>query len=287
MNKIKATKYIAAAAVATALSLAAIAPAFAQTNTPPPAPQAGQPGTRWQGRGGPGMGNGMMKMQPGIFGTVASVNGTTLVVLGRALGVGTTGAPGQMQMTATTTFSVNAANATVYKNNATSTLSSVVSGDRVFVQGTVSGTSVTATVIRDGIPARGSGMMNRGPNSANGQSGIPSIKGNGQPVVAGTVSSIAGNSITITTSSNTTFTVNASTATVTKNGTAATASSVAVGDYIVVQGTVNGSTVSAATIIDGQKTIGGGQNTNSNSGPAVHMGFMGSIGNFFKHIFGF
>ena len=80
--------------------------------------------------------------------------------------------------TTATTYTVDASSATVTKNGAASTVSAIAVGDTVMVQGTVSGTNVTAKTIRDGV----------------GQ-GQPAIQGNGQPVVAGTVTAINGNSV--------------------------------------------------------------------------------------------
>jgi hypothetical protein len=92
------------------------------------------------------MGRGMFN---GVFGTVASVDGTELTVTGRN---GTS--------TATTTFNVDASNAKIMKGSATSTasISDIAVGDHVSVQGTVSGTSVSATMIFDGKMG-GLGMM--------------------------------------------------------------------------------------------------------------------------------
>ena len=124
-------KYILAVATLTtlgALALSAI-PAFAQSTTSNSAPNAQHAG--WSGRGGAG------KMTPpAVFGTVSVINGTTLSVTSKA---------------SKNSFTVDASNATVMKNNATSTLGSVTVGDTVVVMGTVSGTNVTATSIRDGV----------------------------------------------------------------------------------------------------------------------------------------
>jgi hypothetical protein len=296
-------KYIGAAAIATALIAVAALPAFAQTQT-------NQNSGPWQGRG-PGMmaGNaamgrsgrpGLGNMMPGISGTVSSISGTTLVVDGRAFGgpkpTTTTNSVGTKYIMATTTYSVDATNATVYKNNATSTLSSVAVGDRVFVQGTVSGTSVAATSIRDGLMMFGHGNGTTGKSNTpgtmmnGGQNQTPPIKGNGQPVVAGTVSTVSGTSVVITTLSNTSYTVDVSSTTVNKNGTPGTASSIAVGDYVVVQGTVNGSSVTASSVIDSQTPPANSSAPDNNlSKPAggYGMGFFGSIGGFFKKLFGF
>ena len=170
------------------------------------------------------------------------------------------------------------------KNNATSTLSSIAIGDTVVVQGTVSGTNVTATTIRDGVMMRtpGAGMgMGRG----NYASSTSPITGNGEPVVAGKVTSINGTTLAITNASNVSYTVDASNAKIVKGGTTGTAtiSNIAVGDQVVVQGTVSGSSVTATSVID---QVGGGANAPPNGAPGA-KGFFGSIGSFFSHLFGF
>lgn len=80
-------------------------------------------------------GRGMHGKGPGVVGTVSAVNGSTITVTGKD-GV---------------SYTVNAGSASV-KKVITGTLSDVVIGDTIGVQGTVSGTSVTATTIMDGIP---------------------------------------------------------------------------------------------------------------------------------------
>jgi hypothetical protein len=181
------------------------------------------------------------------------------------------------------------------KNNATSTLSSVAVGDKVFVQGTISGTSVTATAIRDGLGMRGRGpggpgfMASSTAERGQGQDKTLPIKGNGQPVVAGTVSSISGSSVVITTLSSITYTIDASNATVDRNGSASTVSAIVVGDYIVAQGAVNGTSVTASSIIDNQarsKPASGTTGTGMRP-QGGNQGFFGSIGGWFKNLFGF
>ena len=94
---------------------------FAQSNAVSAAgmPVGFGPGHMGGGRGG------MMGMRPGVFGTVSAVNGTTITVSGRT-GFGST--------TPAVTYTVNASNATLKKNNATSTVSSIAVGDTVMVK---------------------------------------------------------------------------------------------------------------------------------------------------------
>lgn len=114
-------------------SLALAAPAFAQNN------QDNKPG--W-GFGRMGGHMGLEMRRNGVFGTVASINGNTLTVTAKGWSKDKTS-------TTSTTYAVDATNATVNKNGATSTLASVVVGDNVVIQGAFSGTNVTASSIID------------------------------------------------------------------------------------------------------------------------------------------
>lgn len=174
-------------------------------------------------------GGGRGAVRPGVFGTVAAVSGNTITVQSRGFG----------QNSTQTTYTVDATNAKVTKNNAASSVSGIAVGDTIMVQGTISGTNVTATSIRDGVGVGANGFGN----------------GNG---ISGKVASINGNTLTVTgktgfnrTATTATYTVDASNATVTKNGTSSSVSNIAVGDTIMVQGTVSGTSVTAKTIRDG------------------------------------
>lgn len=253
-------------AMATFGSLALAVPVFAENAGQPPA-------GRGNGRGimmGRGLKNGL-----GIFGTVGSITGETLTITTKAK-------PNANGAAATSViYTVDATNATVTKNGTTGAvgnLSGVAVGDTIVVQGTVNGTNVVAKKIRDGAPGQGQkGMM-------------PIIQGNGQPVVAGKVSAISGNTITISNASNVTYSIDATNSKFVVAGVATPAiSNVAVGDSVVAQGTVNGTNVVATTVIDQKPRPANATETeNDNSKPQGFMGgMMGGIGNFFKHMFGF
>ena len=224
---------------------------------------------RMMGRGGPG------KMS-GIVGTVASVSGSTLTVTARY---------GMMNNVGTSTgitYTVNAAGATVFKNGATSTVASILVGDSVSVNGTVTGTSVVAKTIRDGvIPGKRIGNGNE-TNEQPKTPPTPLIIGNGQPVIGGKVASTTGNSITITNASNVTYTVDATNAKIQKGNALTTISSISVGDTVVVQGSVNGTAVVASSIIDQTKAVTSGTST-----VPASVGFFGGIRGFFSKLFGF
>ena len=171
-------------------------------------------------------------MMPGIFGKVTAVSGTTITVLG--------GRPSGTQ----TIYTVNAANAVVIKNATTSSVGSIVVGDAVLVQGTVSVTSVTATRILDGTPlVRGKFMMGGRGNEATGtldfENGTSSRAGEGRGMMR-------------------------------PSGTPPFASGTFPGDN-------HGSGRFGTSTATGTPEQSAGQ---------AHMGFFGSIGNFFGHMFG-
>lgn len=252
----------------------------------PPMHPAGQVGEM---RGGGGM-------PPVAVGTVSAINGSTLTVVGHqgfgfgAMGRGMGSTTARAAISATTTFAVDATNAVVKKGNASATttgISSILVGDTVLIQGTISGTNITATMIRDGIlpPPRSMGMGrgqkgdNKGGDYKMGSSS-PLIEGNGQPVIAGTVSSVNTSTIVITNKSNVSYTIDATNAKILgagKNQNALTIADIKTGDAIVVQGTINGTSVTAATILEGQAKASG----------QPQRGFFGGVGQFFIHLFGF
>lgn len=225
-----------------------------------------------------GQGNsGGQRMGQGVFGTVASVNGTTLTVTAK---FGMNGAT-------STVYTIDASNATVTKNGTSSSVSDINVGDMVMVQGTVSGTNVTATKINDGI---GGGFGGRGvipPHSTS----TSVITGNGEPVIGGTVTAINGDTLTVTNKSNVTYTVDVTSATVEKGHASSSVSSIAVGDNVLIQGTVNGNSVTATSIIDSGSsttTNAGGNGNGNHSGIFGGIGnILGGIGGIFHKIFGF
>ncbi len=132
----KNTVVRAAGTMGIAAALLMSGTAFAQT-----------PGQGWSGRAGTGMhrpANGMMGTRPAVVGTVSAITGDSLTVTSKGFGKNASTTPA-------TAYVVDATNATVFKNNATSSVSAIVVGDTVAVQGSVSGTAVTATTIRDGL----------------------------------------------------------------------------------------------------------------------------------------
>jgi len=273
-------KYLSlAAAVGLAASLTLVLPVLAATSV------AG--GQGWGGSGGMHRGSGM-----GVFGTVSAVSGNTLTVTEKMR-------PNETS-TVATVYTVDASSAKIYKDSATSTvsISSIATGDTVMVQGAVSGSNVTATVIRDGAERMMGGDMPGGKGFGHGTSTNPNpevtsaIKGNGEPVIGGSVTAINGASLTVTNASNVTYTIDATSATIVKNGTSSSISSIATGDSVIVQGTVNGTAVTASSVID-QGVKGNPSSPNASSSNESHGGgfgfggIFGAIGGFFQHLFGF
>ncbi len=240
-----------------------------------------------QGNGGPGgfgarMGRPTM-MKPAVSGTVTSISGNSITITN----TGHKGRPGSAStaVTAVTTpitYTIDATNAVVKKDNATSTVSSIIVGDMIMVQGTVSGTNVVATSIRDNNKIGNPGDIGMRKSTST----PPAFTGNGQPIVAGKIVTVSGSSLTVTTASNLTYTVDATNAKILKGPDTIAVGSLTVGDTVVIQGSINGSSVTASTIMD--RSAVSPVNTPANPGnKAQGGGFFGGIGKFFMSMFGF
>lgn len=248
-----------------AMGIVSITPVFAQT-TNTNANGNAQSSDIHRGEGfGWGSKN---RIQPGVLGTVSAVSGNTITVTSKFRPRGNSSSTS----TTATTYTVDASKATVTKNGASSSVSNIAVGDTIMVQGTVSGTNVAATSIRDNTP----GQKSQKPENQN-----PIVQGNGQPIVSGNVTSVSGNTITITNKSNVTYMIDATNAVIKKGSATSTLSGISTGDSLIVQGTVNGNSVTASSIIDTGAMAG-----NSNSSKP-HPGFLGGIFGFFQHLFGF
>ena len=276
MNK---NKYLGALAIIVTLAAAgSAAHVHAQTMS---ASATAAPTAPWQndGEGHRGMGMDHQGMRPTAFGTVSSINGSTITI--NSVNPTTSVA---------TTYTVDATNAKIMKNRTAGTISSIATGDTIMVMGTLNGTNITATSINDGMMMRGAGMGMKGDRPMGTATGTMQMmpQGNGQPIVGGTVTSVSGSTITITNTSNATFTIDATNATINKRGVStATVSNIAVGDSIMVQGAVNGQNVTAHSVMDNgvaQTTTAPGA---PEAQPQAHTSFIGRVGGFFKHLFGF
>lgn len=255
--------------------------------------------TQGQGRGmmgfnkGNGTENGINKagMMPAVVGKVTAINGNSISVLGRQNIART---PGTAKPTTTTppaevTYTINATNAVVVKNKATSTVSSIAVGDMLMVQGTVSGTNVTATNIRDNVIGTRVGGNNGDNSKPRTGTSTPAFVGNGQPIVAGKIVTVSGNTLTVTTATNITYTVDATNAKVLKGSGTIALSNVVAGDSVVVQGAISGSSVTASTILD-KTNVAPVAPVSTNSGTPENKdngGFFGGISKFFMNMFGF
>jgi len=222
------------------------------------------------------------------MGTVTAINGTGLTITGRQ-GFGTS--------SPSVTYAIDASGATVIKAGTTSTVASIAVSDVVEVQGTVNGTNVIATIIRDGL----NGLPGQKKGSPHTTTTLP-IKGDGKPVIAGTVSAVNGTSLTVNTNSGLNYTVDGSDARIIKGQTTPiTVSDIQTGDTVIVQGSVNGTTIIATSIFDQSEnhktdlvTPTANPNSNGANAPASNpgaghkvLGFIGQLGGFFKHLFGF
>jgi hypothetical protein len=184
-----------------------------------------------------------------VFGTVTAVSGNTITMTSKA----------KDQNGTETTYTVDASSAKVTENGKDSSVSEIKVGDTIVVKGTTSGTSIVATTIQNN---QGQGLE---------------TQGNGEPVISGTVTAVSGNTITITNKSGTTYTVDASSAKLTKNNVTITISGIAVKDTVIIQGTFNGTSVTATSVIDQAQA-----NATQKKGNLFSNFF-----NSFRHFFGF
>src|SRR3989344_728850 len=216
-------------------------------------------------------------MRPYVSGTVLSINGNTITISGNKL----IKSDDQNKTKTSVTYTVDATNAVVIKNKTISKVSDILVGDTVKVQGVVNGTNITAVSIRDGVMMSEKGAENRGKEKM--ASSTPMIVGNGQPIVGGIISAISSSTITITNKSNVVYTVNTSNAKIVQGRSTILLSNLAVGDSVIVQGTVNGTAITASSIIDQNKSV----KTESDENKNIRKGFFGGMGQFFARLFGF
>lgn len=95
----------------------------------------------------------------------------------------------------------------------------------------------------------------------------------------GSVSVVSTSTLTVT-SSNITYTVDVTTAKILQaNNASSTISNITVGDKVLVQGTVNGTSITASSVID--------QNQSNPASKNKVQGFFKSIGSFFSKWFRF
>lgn len=218
---------------------------------------------------------------PIITGTVTAINGSTITMTSKV-----------KNSTVSTIYTVDASSARIQKNKETGTIASIVVGDTIAVNGTIADSKIAAKIIiagttPAGIPKPKAQKEKEQKKIERENDDAPAdIKafmdsmGDGQPIIAGTITAISGSTITITNKSNVTYTVNAANAAITRGTTKkAAVSTLAVGDALVAQGAINDNTVTATMIIS--------KPTPANTAVGVKVGLFGKIGNFFGRIFGF
>jgi hypothetical protein len=214
------------------------------------------------------------KGAPGVAGTVTAINGTTISVQSQGMmmyrGRGNGGNAPSSTPATVTIYSVDASNATVRKDNATSTVSAISVGDMVFVRGTVNGMSVTATSILDG---KITGM----PSSFHTASGTPPFAGTN---ITGTVAAVNGSTLTITGSDGKTYSVDATNAALLKQGNATNSiSAINIGDSVHIQGAASGTSIIASVVLDNVST--------SQASSSSHPGIFAALTNLLSNIFHF
>jgi hypothetical protein len=151
---------------------------------------------------------------PALIGTVTAVNGSTIIVKAGQNG---------------TIYTVDTNNATVR----TATGSTIAVGDTVLVQGAINGTSVVATSV---LSAKAKGDLKK--------QIIDNFTG-----IVGQITAINGTTVTVLGKNNVTYTITATNAKIWKNKNKMVAlSDLKVGDTVIVQGTINGSAVTATNI---------------------------------------
>ncbi len=260
-------KYLSLIVALGLLSSGALAlPASADTNTPP--------------ANRPHKGFSLADKKAEVFGTVASISGTTITVTGKARP-----RPMATPNTSTTvTYTVDASSATVIKNNATSSVSNIALGDTIAVHGDLNGTNIKATIIRDGAFGRDDKKDDKKGKGPKDPKPKLTFQGNGQPVLGGTITAINGSTLTVTNMGNVSYTVDVTNANIQRKDTGtSTVSDLKVNDVVAIQGTVSGTSVTASAVID-RGVVPAPKNADANK---PKPGFWGGVKGFFGRVFGF
>lgn len=189
-------------------------------------------------------------LKPGVTGIVTGITGTTLSVKNDK-GV---------------VYAVDATNAKLQKEKGEKiAISDIKIGDTVFVQGTVSGTSVVAKNVFDV------------------QIYVEKAEEAYKPDISGKVTAMNGSMLTVVTDNNTSFTVdvtNAKLRTVRNQEVSSkyTVSNIKVGDTVWVKGSLNGTTFVATSLVDTDLTV--------KAVIEAKTGFFHKVGSWFRGWFG-
>lgn len=154
----------------------------------------------------------------GVIGTVTSTNESTMEVKGEN----------------NTTYTVDISNAKVRRGTTVIQSSDISVGDSLFIQGAVNGSTIVATNV---LTAKADTTLNKPSNGNNG--------------IVGTVTAVNNTTLTVLGKNGTTYTVAGANAKVWENKKETTSlNTIAVGDTVVIQGSVNGENVEASSIYE-------------------------------------
>lgn len=211
-----------------------------------------------------------------------------------SVGINTIMVQAKQGTSTTATFTVDVTNAKIFKDKATTTIASILVNDTVLVLGPVTGTSVVATAVYDGklpvVIEKIKEERQEVRKDRRDDRRADRMMGSG---VAGIVSAISGNTISVigrmgTSTATTTYAVDATNAKFYKDKATTTIASIVVGDKVLVEGTVSGTSVTATAIYDGKLPLNGkalGAQAEIANGEG--KGFMGKVSGFFKNLFRF
>ena len=206
----------------------------------------------------------IIKNNLAVHATVTAINGNILTVSAYSV-----------NSSSTTTYTVDVTNAFIIKNGPTG----IAVNDQIIINGTVNGTNITAKTVYDG------------PSFTKSEKEGKSIEG--------IVTAVNGNTLTVSEiirerengSSTKIYTVDASNALIIKQGASSTISSITLNDRVMINGTINGTNITAKVIHDGvgQKNWNkeGEKHDNEigNKTGKPESKFLDKFKNFFKNIF--
>jgi hypothetical protein len=171
---------------------------------------------------------------PAAAGQVTAVSGSTITLTDKRSGTAYTVDTNSATIEKFTNDQTNQTTG-IHPTPITITASQIAVGDSIMVEGTVSGSNITAKKIIVGMKMMGGKNM----------------KGHGPMGNTGQVTAINGNTITLSTPDGKSISVDGSSANIQKLNTI-TISGIQIGDQLMVRGQNNNGTISATNILDGQ-----------------------------------